>query len=399
MSSTHEQGARAPAPTERGWWLRSARIVDPSEPAKGGPLHAAHADGRLRDAVLAMVDSAEHMIVLGSFLLAYRELEASIRAARSRGVRVYILTASEKHLDRDPLGEVEADRLAEHRALLDDLAGTALLRSGPGFHAKLVLVDPHTNPRGLLSTANLVHSDLTWNEEAAIELTASEVGECFEVVRYAFWELAEHELRAPGLLQAVMPAGVGEAPEPLRHLLLTTSERDGIGERLVELILNASRIVLSNFTFDTDHPVVEALVAAAERGSDVTVLARPSERTARSLSAHLALLRAGAIVLGTDRMHAKLASFDGKRAILHSSNLASYPDRSVLELGVDLQGVRAQAVEQLLLHWAERAPWTLYDELEGEVKALRLVYVGDGTWQEIRRSVGGSGSRPSGGRG
>lgn len=385
MSTTRAQGAGSPLSAQRGWWVRSAKVVTPSAPDPGGRLHVAHRDGRLCDAVRGLVDRAEQVVVLGSFLLAYRELLESIRAAARRGVRVYILTASEKHLDRDPDGEVEADRITEHRELLDALAEVALLRSAPGFHAKVILIDPHTRPRGLLLTANLVHSDLTINDEAAVELTRDEVTDCFATLRYAFWELAEHELREPGLLQAVSPAGVAAPPVLGGKLLLTTAASDGISERLVERIGRVSQVVLSNFTFHADHPVVAALCAAAEVGKEVTVLVRPSERTARSLPAHLALLRSGAVVRGTDRMHAKLVSFGGTRAILHSSNLASYPDTSVFELGVEVHGARARAVDDVLRTWAAFAPWTLCDELQGERTAVRIVHVGDGRWDELPR--------------
>ena len=149
--------------------------------------------------IVKLLATAKRMAVVSSFLLADREIEDAILEAARRGVRVYALLASEARLDREPGdGEFERRVLAEHQDMLRRLGGYVLIRSAPHFHAKLVLVDPHASPAGLLLTANLTREALERNEELAVELTPQDVAEAAEVVRWALWENAEHELVEPG---------------------------------------------------------------------------------------------------------------------------------------------------------------------------------------------------------
>ena len=120
-------------------------------------------------AIVTLLADAQEKVVLSSFLLADKGVEDAIFEAAKRGVRVYILIASEARLGRED-GEGEFDKrvLAQHKAMLERLGGYALFRSASHFHAKVVIADPDTRPAGILLTANLTREALERNEELAV---------------------------------------------------------------------------------------------------------------------------------------------------------------------------------------------------------------------------------------
>ena len=136
--------------------------------------------------------------MLSSFLLADKELADAIQRAAERGVRVYVLLASEAHLGRkEPEKEFNKSCLEQHKSMLNRLAGYALFRSAPHFHAKVVVIDPDTASAGILLTANLTTEALERNEELGVELSSAEVIEVSGYLKWAMWESAEHELIDP----------------------------------------------------------------------------------------------------------------------------------------------------------------------------------------------------------
>src|SRR5262245_33788150 len=82
--------------------------------------------------------------------------ERALIEAAKRGVRVYLLVATEARLDK----EIRSDdsfgikTVEEHKRLLDRLAGWVYVRSAEHFHAKFVVADPKSRPHGVLLTAN-----------------------------------------------------------------------------------------------------------------------------------------------------------------------------------------------------------------------------------------------------
>lgn len=339
--------------------------------------------GDLRDQVIELLAGAEDVAVLSSFLIASPEVEAAITSAAARDVRVYLLTASEQRLNQEPKSwsETDHERAEEHRALLDRLAGKVLVRTAAGFHAKVVLVDPRTKPRGLILTANLVHVDLEANVEVGVRLDPTETQGIFGVLRWAFWEMAEHELSEPGRLHAIKPAGVVSWRVPSAPIAVKTADHDTIASSICEAVRSAERVVISNFGWAVDHPVVQALVEAVHNGTSVTVLARASSRAKRSIPALLVLARAGARVLGYRRLHAKVVRVEFGPALVHTANFIETRNSS-LEVGVWLDGARADAVSAVVDGWVEDAPWELVTEAELRHVGDRVVEVADGQWHE-----------------
>ncbi|MCB8748927.1 phospholipase D-like domain-containing protein [Rhodoferax sp. U2-2l] len=318
--------------------------------------------GRSREmanAVVSLLSQARDKAVMCSFLLADKGVEDAILDAAKRGVRVYVLLASEARLGREE-GEGEFDKrvLDQHKAMLARLGGHALFRSAPHFHAKVVVVDPETRPAGLLLTANLTTEALERNEELAVTLTASEVIEVTDYLKWAMWEAAEHELIDPkDRFKATRPIGKVPHPDPGGAIVATTVKVNAIHDEALRLIDRArSRIVVSSFGWDEDHAVVKRLCARARDGLDVTVLARirPS-----SMPTLLALAEAGATVLGFRWLHAKAIWIDSGQSLVMSANLQHDGLDHGFELGLRFADARSREVLEQLESWCAAAPWRL----------------------------------------
>lgn len=358
------------------WQKRFVEIIDQRQrelpPAWVSMLSVANArsergqtvfeSGRSREmanAVVSLLSQAREKAVISSFLLADKGVEDAILEAAKRGVRVYVLLASEARLGREA-GEGEFDKrvLDQHKVMLTRLGGYALFRSAPHFHAKVVVIDPETSPAGLLLTANLTAEALERNEELAVTLTAAEVLEVSDYLKWAMWETAEHELIDPkDRFKATRPLGKVAHPDPGRSIVATTGKVNEIREEALRLMDGArSRIVASSFGWDEDHAVVKRLCARAREGLDVTVLARirPS-----SMPALLALAEAGATVLGFRWLHAKAIWIDSGQSLVMSANLQRDGLDHGFELGLRLSDGRSQEVLERLEGWCTAAPWRL----------------------------------------
>lgn len=360
--------------------------------ARGERGRAVFESGRSREmanAVIALLSQAREKVVMSSFLLADKAVEDAIHQAAARGTRVYVLLASEARLGREE-GEGEFDKrvLEEHKAMLTRLGGRALFRSAPHFHAKVVVIDPDTQPEGMLLTANLTTEALERNEELAIVLSAAEAVEVTGYLKWAMWESAEHELIDPkDRFKATRPIGKVAHPEPGVSVVATTATSNTVRAEALRLIDGAqSRIVVSSFGWDENHDVVRRLCARAREGLDVTVLARvrPS-----SMQALLVLAQAGATVFGFRWLHAKAIWTDSRQAMVMSANLQRDGLDHGFELGVRLSDGRAQEVLERLVGWSRAAAWRLHPKphLGALSGAVRLWQRGQLIDVEIKPSV------------
>lgn len=328
------------------------------QPKMGRGVHISGEGGELKERIANLLASARKKVVVSSFLLADRDVEGAILEAAERGVRVYVMLASEARLDNEPGdGEFERLVLAEHKDMLGRLGGWALIRSAPHFHAKMILVDPDESPAGLLLTANLTREALERNEELAVELTPDEVKEAAELVRWAMWEGAEHEMVEPGNFRAVKPLGRVDHPAPSPRVMATTSSVTQLREEALDLIDGTSRqLVVASYGWAADHPIVERLCARARQGVSLTVLARTRPA---AMPALVALAEAGARVLGFKWLHAKALWSDSGRGLVMSANLEKHGLDDGFELGLRLKGERAEELRMRLERWSSQAAWEL----------------------------------------
>lgn len=378
FEETVDQRTRTLPPT----WIANVASEEPLS-EWGDAVHESGHHRAVARELVHLLEQAREMAIVSSYLLADEGLEDALLDAANRGVRVYVLLASEARLGREP-GEGEFDQkvLAGHKAMLQRLGGHVLFRTAGHFHAKLLLIDPDSAPAGLLLTANLTREALERNEELAVSLTPAEVREARGYLAWALWEVAEHELLDDKDFRVAKPLGRVPHPEIGSTVVATTHQTNGVRDAALELIGNAKMsIIVSSFGWDENHEVVRRLRERAREGLDVTVLAR-LRRTA--MPALIALAEAGAKVHGFRWLHAKAIMIDGEVGMVMSANLEPHGLDQGFELGVRLTGERVRELERRLVVWSQRAPWRL--DLTPELGAIRgnaHVWVG-GELREVK---------------
>ncbi|MBI4702785.1 MAG: hypothetical protein HY744_16825 [Deltaproteobacteria bacterium] len=357
-------------------WCPRAADGEAAPVAVNGAMRA-DSDRHLARTLCGAIDVATEMVVAASFLLADHDVEQALLRAARRRVRVYLLLATEARLEKEPREDSEFDQraLAEHEQMLGALAGWALIRSAPSFHAKVVLVDPAQGGRGFLLTANLTREALSRNEELAVELTTAESQVAFENLRWAMWEAAEHEMIEPGRLPvAPMPLKQVERPAARSDVVATLGQPGAIRTKAIALVRAAQRaITVVSFGWDADHEVVQAICARAREGVSVTVLARVRRA---AMPALLALAKAGARVLGYPWLHAKAIAIDEGAVLVMSANLERRGLDDGFEVGVALDGPRAAGLREILRGWIAQARFELrLTPTLGEVTGEAQVWV------------------------
>jgi cardiolipin synthase len=333
--------------------------------------------GAIRNKLIAIVDGAKEVVCACSFLIADENIVKTLLRAYDRGVRVYLLTASETQLLKEPRtdSEFDAERLQDHIKTLRQMAGRILVRTGEHFHSKYVLADPNgTDAKGFLLTANLTSEALTRNVEIAVELTPAEVRDLFKQFLIGFWRESSSELLEPGGLNSSELVD-GLATEEPRDVLCTTNRMHTLRDAVDRLMEEArSEIVVSSFGFDLQHETVQKLVAAATLGKKVRIFARPRQNKA-SMNALVALREAGAEVSGHPWLHAKCVIADTERGWAGLVMTANFEARGLdegFETGVLLEPRDAETVRAYAGEWAEVFPMELFvnkrvGEVEGEV--------------------------------
>ncbi|KIG17725.1 hypothetical protein DB30_03000 [Enhygromyxa salina] len=335
-------------------WIRVSATWPEQHEESGAGLLSAGPLGRLRDTLVREIEGAQETVLIASFLFSDEALCTALLAASKRGVRVYMLTASEARLQSRDDEAFSKQMVQEHKQLLNRLAGKVSLRSAGLFHAKFLVVDHQSNARGWLSTANL-NPALLDARELGIQLdqtTAEVVAAWF---CRAFWCHAEHELTS----EKSRLSRVGKAPKvpDLPHserVRVTTPGHTSIAERLLAWIRGSKRsITLASYGIELDHAVTQALIERARAGVEVKVLTRPRPAV---LDAALALRQAGALVYAHDKLHAKAIVCD-HGAMIMTANIAKEGLDDGFELGVELVAPQREALTERLAQWTGEFPW------------------------------------------
>jgi cardiolipin synthase len=361
-------------------WIPYRENTSPREEVLGNIYQSGKQRRCIQDIITA-IDQAQDTVMLVSFLMADTGLEDALMNAAKRGVRVYVLLAAENRLEKEPAADAEFDQktLAQHKKMLDRLAGQVLVRSAPYFHAKLVLSDTQApNPKGFLLTANLTTDALQRNDELAVALTPSEIQSAFTYLRWAFWEGAEHELIEKQRLNTVKPLQKLDNPSVTQYFLATKPD-NSLQPVLKQIINNAKQeLIVSSFGWEINHAIVALLLERIQAGLHVTLLARIRPKTMPTL---VNLAQAGAQVLGFPWLHAKALCNDVGEAVVMSANLETQSFEQSMEFGVFLPaGERATAVKHILQTWQQHAPWQLLPQ-----PILKDLPVGDVTlWRQAQ---------------
>jgi len=331
-----------------------------------GKIFAPGSDGAMLTFISRMIDRANSMVILSSFLLQGSPVTKAIDAAVDRGVDVFILTGNEDRLKKEgdeyDIIEDEKARIMEHKRLLADLGGKALVRTSPDYHAKYVLVDPNTrSQQGLFMTCNATVGALSGNNiELCVKLEGDEVEPYFNHFVHGFWLVANHEMLMKNI-QPVPSIDEGKLKRILPRWIGIPCTSKGIADlkiRVREIINEAkARVTVCAWSFDGGMEWQDDLMVALKNGRDVRVLCRCDER---NLDALAPLVRAGAKVHGFQDppMHAKVVMNESAGLVM-SSNLTRLGLDSGFEASYVLSNGELKAMEGVIRGWIAHCPMNL----------------------------------------
>lgn len=295
------------------------------------------------DRILDLINRAEQIVVISSFLIADKHIEDAIVAQASKGVRVYILTAASMRLQQEVNNEFDEKARGLHVTMLKRLSEHALIRSSDRIHAKVVLADPGSNPAGMLLTANLTTDALRRNQELFVDLEKDEVVEANNILRYVFWEQADHEMLGPDRLTDCRPLGKAK-PVRTQKILQTTQDHRSIQDEAMRILEDPKSVTVSSFGWDMDSTVVKKLCDLSKNGTKVTVITRNRKSTIPVMEN---MKKAGITIIGFKWLHAKAIVSDSSVMVM-SANLDRYGLKDAFELGIRLEGRRAELVSEEL---------------------------------------------------
>ena len=307
----------------------------------------------LANYVIELINNARNTIVLSSFLLADSALEDAIYEATTRGVRVYLMLACETRLEGDiPDDDFGKECLDQHTKMLKRLGGRVLIRSAPHYHSKVVLVDALQSSdlplaKGVLLTANLTREAFERNEELAVCLSPEEIVETVELIKWAMFEYAEHEMLDNSEFSATSKQDLIAYPNELNRIVCTTDSCHSLREHVLKLINESSQeLIISSFGWQEDHEVIDAICTRAKQGVSVTILSRVRPSSMPSL---VKMVEAGAKVFGFKWLHAKAIWNEHNHGMIMSANLQEHGLDTGFELGVLLNGDRAKQLKACLV--------------------------------------------------
>lgn len=340
-------------------WLRRCPTAPETTEQPGAEVFRTGPEGLFRNALVQSLNDAAEVALVCSFLLADKPLAKAILDAAQRGVRVYVLTAAEDKVSKTLADDDQFEQrmVEEHKQLLAQLAGKVMLRSAEHLHAKFLVVDPG-NPRNVhawLSTANF-NKALVDSIELGVKLLGDDARALAEYFQWAFWCETQHELQGENRLSSVKPMQPAAPPKPASDTVIATLKDSWhLRQRVISMIQAAHQeILVSSYGIAADHAAMDALVQAAQRGVQVTLLTRPRPAVEPAV-ARLASTP-GTRILAHDKLHAKALVVDGQVLVM-SANLETHGLDSGFEVGVLLSHQQSRLVEMTLRDWAKTFPW------------------------------------------
>jgi cardiolipin synthase len=356
-----------------------------------GVLEGTSGKSALKRAILETLGESKEVALLSSFLLADRELEKGLFEAASRGVRVYLLTASENRLraERRADSEEETEMFEEHSALLRRLEGKCFVRTGEDLHAKFIVTDPRsTSPRGVLSTANFTTKALAGNPEIGVVLQGKEAKDLARMFVYGFWHQTQHELAPDGRLLDVRAEST--APRYPSFLPYTARDKPQLQSQLAQTFKEMDgEAWISCYGFEKTHSITKAIVEAVRRGVNLHIMTRPrggGEAAVKHTDALIDFARSGAEIRSHPDLHAKAIVWTGTEGVcglVMTANMASRGLDQGYEAGVLIDGKRALALREILQTWWDWMPWEFrvgsrVGNVKGEIKVWRSPAFQDG---------------------
>lgn len=301
--------------------------------------------------IINAIDKAQKFVCLQSFLFQDSAIIDSLLKAVQRNVKVFVLSSAEARL-KDRIEEETDFIKANYIQLIDKKFRNHFVhRTAENFHAKYILIDPKTNPKGFICTNNFTENGFAKNPELAVELNKEQCEELFNVFVYHFWEYSTDEQTATNEFDKVKPANKFSLPN-LHHILLTSpnTQNNSLNDTLVKTAKTAKKsISLSTFQLDKNTELVKVVLDKAKQGIEVSLFCRPIERQFNEQLKEL--LEAGVQIYFHSLIHAKSLLIDEKDGFVFTANLTENGLENGLEVGVKLSEQQTEDLNKIQTNW------------------------------------------------
>jgi phosphatidylserine/phosphatidylglycerophosphate/cardiolipin synthase-like enzyme len=306
--------------------------------------------------IINAIDKAQEFICLQSFLIQDSALIDSLLKAVERKVKVFVLSSAEARL-KDKIEE-ETDFIKTNYIQLIDkkFKNHFVHRTAENFHAKYILIDPKTNPKGFICTNNFTENGFAKNPELAVELNKEQCEELFKVFVYHFWEHSTDEQTATTEFEKVKPANKFSLSK-LNDILLTSpnKELNTLNEALINAVKNGKKsISLSTFQLDKNTELIKTIIEKAKQGIDITLFCRPNEKQFNEQLKDL--LEVGTQIYFHPLIHAKSLLIDDNKGFVFTANLINNGLEKGLEVGVKLNEQQTTDLSKIHKNWMKDFP-------------------------------------------
>ncbi len=331
-------------------------------------------DGVLFSEIITAINNAQVMICLQSFLIQDTQIiDALLHAKEKRGVRVFITGCAEAKLESNPYGEEDSFIIKEYKTMLEEkFKNNFIHRQAGNLHAKFILIDPKTNPKGYMFTGNFNLKPFFENPELAVELSIAITKELFQVFVHHFWNYTTDEQTESSQFEKVKPIDKFTTIQ-LKQILLTSPNKEicNLKATLREVILNAAEeIQFSTFGLDINHELSESILDKLKEGIKVTIFCRPRLKTIKD---HIEILaKHGARVFCHPLIHAKSIVVDRNMAYIFSANFEEHGMDSGFEVGLKLMMKQKNDLLKIYDSWKNTFPYEyLYEKKLKEVNGYQ----------------------------
>lgn len=301
--------------------------------------------------IINAIDKAQEFICLQSFLIQDSALIDSLLKAVEREVKIFVLSSAEARL-KDRIEEETDFIKANYIQLIDKKFKNHFVhRTAENFHAKYILIDPKTKPKGFICTNNFTENGFAKNPELAVELNKEQCEELFKVFVYHFWEHSTDEQTATTEFEKVKPANKFTLSK-LNNILLTSpnSELNTLNEALNKVVKNAKKsISFSTFQLDKNTELIKTIIEKTKQGIEVTLFCRPTEKQFNEQLKDL--LDAGVQIYFHSLIHAKSLLIDDNNGFVFTANLTDNGLEKGLEVGVKLNEQQTADLSKIHTNW------------------------------------------------
>ena len=375
-------------PSEKKWISTENNNLSVIESGKNGLLF---------HKIIADIELAQEMICLQSFLIQDTQIiDALLKAKQERDVRVFIMGCAEAKLESNPYEEEDSFITKGYKTMLEEkFKNNFVHRQAGNLHAKFILIDPKTNPKGYIFTGNFNKKPFFENPELALALTEEQVTELFHVYVYHFWEHTTDEQTENSQFDKLHPINKFNLP-PLTHILLTSPNPkiSNLNSTLLEAISRTEKeLQFSTFGLDISHKLVQTILEKLNKGVAITIYCRPRLKAIKNNIELLA--RNGAKVICHDLIHAKSLIVDKKEAYIFSANFETHGMDTGFEVGVKLNINQKNDLLYIYDTWKNTFPYEYfyekklieinsYQELDGDGRLNKILTIKE---EEIKRNT------------